>query len=73
MSRNHHLKNDYMKFMKELMSKGCAAESTVTAENGKCWYMESIIKNGVYNQNKPSKIHVVFDLSVEFQGTSINK
>ena len=36
MSRNHQFKNDYMNFMKELISKGCATESTAAAENGKC-------------------------------------
>ena len=59
-----------MNFMKELMSKGYATESTAAAENGKCWYL---LHHGVYNSNKSGKIRVVFDLSVEFQGTSINK
>ena len=31
MSRSHQFKNDYKKFMKELMSKGCATESTAVA------------------------------------------
>ena len=69
-SRNFQFKNDYMNFMTELMSKGYATESTVAAENGKCWYLPH---HGVYNPNKPGKIRVVFDLSAEFQGTSINK
>ena len=70
MSRNHQFKNYYMKLMKELMSKGYAAESATAAENRKCWYLPH---HEVYNQNKPGKIRVVFDLSAEFQGTSINK
>ena len=70
MSRNHQFKNDYMKFMKELMSKGYATESTAAAENGKCWYLPH---HGVYNRNKLGKIRIVFDLSAEFPGTSINK
>ena len=70
MSRNHHFGNDYMNFMKELMSKGYATESTAVAENGKSWYLPH---HGVYNQNKPGNIRVVFDLSTEFQGTSTNK
>ena len=56
--------------MKEMMSKGYATESEAVAENGKCWYLPH---HGVYNQNKPGKIRVVFDLSAEFQGASINK
>ena len=63
MSRNHQFKNDYMSFMKGLMSKGYATELTATAENEKCWYLPY---HGDYNQNKPGKIHVVFDLSAEF-------
>ena len=37
---------------------------------GKYWYFPH---HGVYHANKPGKIHVVFDLSAEFHGTSINK
>ena len=70
MPRNHQFMNDHMKFMKKLMSNGYATESRATVENGKCWYLPH---HGVYNQNKPGKIHVVFYLSAEFQGTSINK
>ena len=70
MSRNHQFKNDYMNFMKELISKGCATESTAAAENGKCWYLTH---HGVYNPNKPGKICIVFDVRAEFQGTSISK
>ena len=70
MSRNHQFKDDYMKFMKELISTDYASESTAAVENGKCWYLPH---NGVYNQNKPGKIRVVFDLSAESQWTSINK
>ena len=70
MLRNHQFRNDYMKFMKELMSKGYATESTAVAEYGKCWYLPH---HGVYNQNKPGKIRVVFSLSAEFQGALINK
>ena len=69
MSMNHQFKNDYMKFIKELMSKGYGTESTAAAENEKCWYLPH---QGVYNQSKPGKICVVFNLTAEFQGTSIN-
>ena len=39
-------------------------------EAGKCCYLPH---HAVYHPNKPGKIHVVFDLSVEFLGTMINK
>ena len=56
--KEDQFKNDYMKFMKELIWKEHAAESTAAAENGKWWYLPY---QGVYNPNKPSKICVVFD------------
>ena len=28
--------------------------------------------DGVYNENKPNKIRVVFDCSIEYQGRSLN-
>ena len=59
-----------MKFMKKLLSKGYATEWTAAVENGKCWYLPH---RGVYNQNKPDKIWVVFELSAQFQGTSISE
>ena len=59
-----------MNFIKELMSKGHGTESTAAAENGKSWYLPH---HGVYNRNKPGKTRIVFDVSAEFQGTSINK
>ena len=50
MSRNHQFKNDHMKFVKELLRKEYAAESTAAAENGKLWYLphqESITKTNL--------------------------
>ena len=70
MSRNHKFPNDYRTLIKELISKGYATESTAAAENGKCWYLPH---HEVYNQNKAGKIRIAFNLSAEFQGTSISK
>ena len=56
--------------MDELIKKGYAKESTTAVEVGKCWYLPH---HAVYHPNKPGKIRVVFDLSAEFHGTSINK
>ena len=38
-SRNHQFKNNYMKFMQKLLSKGYATKSTAAAENRICWYL----------------------------------
>ena len=70
LSRDPQFKQDYMKFINELILKGYARESTSAVEAGKCWYLPH---HGVYHPNKPGKIRVVFDLSAEFHGTSINK
>ena len=70
MARNNKFKDDYIKFMKELTSKGYAKESSKVAESGHCWYLPH---HGVYHPNKPGKIRVVFDLSAEHYGVSINK
>ena len=56
--------------MYELIKKGYARESTTAVEAGKCWYLPH---HAVYHPNKLGKIRVVFDLSAEFHGTSINK
>ena len=42
---------------------------TGSATEGKCWY---IPHHGVYNENKPNKIRIVFDSSTEYQGRSLN-
>ena len=69
LSRNPQFKQYYVKFMYELIKKGYSRESTTAVEAGKCWYLP----HAVYHPNKPGKICVVFDLSAEFNGTSINK
>ena len=70
MARNNEFKDDYIKFMKELTYKGYTKESSKVAESGHCWYLPH---HGVYHPNKPGKIHVVFNLSAEHHGVSINK
>ena len=70
LSRNPQCKQDYVKFMDERIKKRFARESTTAVEAGKCWYLPH---HAVYHPNKPGKIRVVFDLSAEFHGTSINK
>ena len=70
LSRNPQFKQDYMKFMNELILKGYARESTSAAETVKYWYLPH---HGVYHPNKPGKIRVIFNLSPDFHETSINK
>ena len=70
LSRNPQFKQDYMKFMNELILKEHARESISAVEAKKCWYFPH---RGVIHPNKPGKISVVFDLNAEFHGISINK
>ena len=39
LSRNPQFKQDYVKFMDELVKKGYVRESTTAVEAGKCWYL----------------------------------
>ena len=51
------------------MSNGYTKKSSDSTIEGRCWYM---FYDGVYNENKPNKIRVVFDCSIEYQGRSLN-
>ena len=53
-----------------MTSKGNAKESLEVTGSGHCWYLPH---HGEYHPNKPGKICVVFDLSAEHCGASINK
>ena len=68
--KNEKFKADYIRFMDEIIAKGYARKSTITAALGKTWYLPH---HAVYHPNKPGKIRVVFDLSAECKGTSLNK
>jgi len=62
-------KEDYVKFMNEVLSRGDAEEAPVLAqEEGVKWY---IPHHGVYHPKK-NKIRVEFDCSARFKGTSLN-
>ena len=61
-------KEDYAKFMDEVLSRGDAEEAPVLAQEGVKWY---IPHHGIYHPKK-NKIRVVFDCSTRFKGTSLN-
>ena len=67
--RNLTFYSHYKEFMNTLMRNRYAKKSTDSATERKCWY---IPHHGVYNENKPNKIRVVFDCSTEYQGRSLN-
>ena len=61
-------REDYVKFMNEVLNRGDAEEAPVLAREGVKWY---IAHHGVYHPKK-NKIRVVFDCSARFKGTSLN-
>ena len=66
-------KADYLAFMSDIISRGCAEKvpvEDVLTKNGQVWY---IPHHGVYHPKNPGKIRVVFDYSVEFAGDSLNR
>ena len=62
-------KEDYVRFMNEVLSRGDVEEApALEEEEGEKWY---IPHHGVYHPKK-NKIRVVFDCSARFKGTSLN-
>ena len=62
-------KEDYAKFMDEVLSRGDAEEAPILDEDEEVrWY---IPHHGVYHPKK-NKIRVVFDCSAKFKGTCLN-
>ena len=61
-------KEDYVKFMNEVLNREDAEEAPALAQEGVKWY---IPHHGVYHPKK-NKIRVVFDCSARFKGTSLN-
>ena len=69
-SKNDQFREDYIRFLKDIIAKGYARKSTTKAASGKTWYLPH---HGVYHPNKPEKIRVVFDLSGDYKGRCLNR
>ena len=61
---------DYKTFMEDIIQNGYARKRIITAAPAKTWF---IPHHGVYNENKPGKIRVVFDCGAELGGKTLNK
>ena len=72
--RDMKYREDYKKFMNDLVEKGYARkvvdESANTDSDVNVWYLPH---HGVYHPHKPDKIRVVFDCSCQYAGKSLNK
>ena len=69
-SNNDQFKEDYIRFMKDIIAKGNARKSTTEVASGKTWYLPH---HGVYHPNKPGKIRVVFNLNADYKGRCLNR
>ena len=72
LKNDERYRNHYNAFMKELLDKGYAEtvpKSDLSDETSTVWY---IPHHGVYHPQKPDKLRVVFDCSVNYQNESLN-
>ncbi|KAL3973900.1 serine/threonine kinase 17 [Sarotherodon galilaeus] len=69
LSKDQRYKEQYIKFMSEILEKGDAEEVQNEAKEGERWF---IPHHGIYHPQKPDKLRVVFDASAKYRGTSLN-
>ncbi|KAG7511271.1 hypothetical protein JOB18_045843 [Solea senegalensis] len=69
LSKDQRYKEQYVKFMSEVIEKGDAEEVYSDAKEGERWY---IPHHGIYHPQKPDKLRVVFDASAKYKGNSLN-
>ena len=70
LERNETYRKHYTKFMGDVIENGEAEKVTTKGPDGGTWY---ISHHGVYNNQKPDKIRVVFDCSARYGGTCLNE
>lgn len=69
LQRDERFKEQYVKFMEDVIEKGDAEQIVDGGSEGEKWY---IPHHGVYHAKKPDKLRVVFDCSARHKGTSLN-
>ncbi|XP_070406798.1 uncharacterized protein [Nothobranchius furzeri] len=67
--KDQKYKEDYMKFMNEMIKRGDAEETDDIGPPGETWY---IPHHGVYHPKKPDRLRIVFDCSAKHNGTCLN-
>lgn len=60
---------EYFDFMQKVIDNHQAETAPQLQPGQECWYLLTF---GVYHPQKPGKIRVVFDFSMEYKGTSLN-
>ncbi|KAK7880577.1 hypothetical protein WMY93_032789, partial [Mugilogobius chulae] len=69
LTKDPKYKEQYVKFMSEVIEKGDAEEALSEAKEGEKWF---IPHHGIYHPQKPDKLRVVFDASAKYKGSSLN-
>lgn len=68
--RDDKYKEQYVKFMSEVIDKGDTEEVQGEGKEGEKWY---IPHHGVHHPKKPEKLRVVFDCSAKYKGSSLKE
>ncbi|XP_054872902.1 uncharacterized protein LOC111584426 [Amphiprion ocellaris] len=68
--RNERYKEDYVRYMSDIIERGDVEEVQDDGIPGEKWY---IPHHGIYHPKKPEKLRVVFDCSAKHKGTSLNE
>ena len=61
---------DYIRFIEEIISKGCTRKSTWEVAPRRMWHLSNW---GVHYPNKLGKVWVVFDLSADYKSRCIDR
>lgn len=69
-TQDEKFKEDYIKYMNDIIAKGEAEEVKDDGIPGETWY---IPHHGIYHTKKPEKLRVIFDCSAKHKGTSLNE
>ena len=69
-SRDEKYKEDYIKYMTDIIERDDVEEVQDDGVPGEKWY---IPHHGIYHPKKPDKLRVVFDCSAKYKGTSLNE
>ncbi len=69
-SKDEKYKEDYVKYMSDIIERGDVEEAQDDGLPGEKWY---IPHHGIYHPKKPEKLRVVFDCSAKHKGTSLNE
>lgn len=69
LEKKPEMKNHYIEFMQKMVDSDQAEPAPPLDEAKEHWYLPTF---GVYHPQKPDQIRVVFDLSAECEGTSLN-